>query len=247
MRFLIPVIFLFLSAGQLEAQKIQYDLRQCTLTTDDKWKIQKVAEYETAFFADVFGPRRKQTIRIRIYGEEKKFRLGQRQAVGRVISETGVYSPLKRLVVVHKWSRYLATCYHECVHAIYHHHSNVRPTWIDEGMAEYFKMAEIDSLGNITIKEHAFRKQQMKKFVSDSSFSICRTLRASHRKFHSRKETRYYTISWGIVYFLRTRHDDIFKLILYNVSAGIKSEKAIEDHYVGGMVQLEKDLVEFYK
>ncbi|HTF02810.1 MAG TPA: DUF1570 domain-containing protein, partial [Bacteroidia bacterium] len=227
--------------------RIQYDCRQCTLTTEDKWKIQKVAEYETAFFADVFGSRRRQTIRIRYYGDEKLFMKAQRRAVGRVISETGLYSPTSKQILVFKWSRFLATSYHECVHAIYHHHANIRPTWINEGMAEYFKGAVIDSAGNITIQEVPSRKTAMKKLVSDSSFSIRSTLRASHRKFHGRHENRNYTTSWGIVYFLRSQHDDIFKLILHNVSAGVKSDKAIEDHYVGGLAQLEKDLVKFYK
>lgn len=247
MRRFAAFFILFLLAGTLLSQKIHYDLRNCTLTESEKWKIQKMAEHETAFFADVLGGRRKQTIRLRIYGDEKMFMKGQRRAVGHVISETGVYSPGKRLVLVHKWTRFMATIYHEMSHAIYHHHSNVRPTWVDEGIAEYFKGGVVDSLGNITFHEVAWRKKEMKKYVSDSSFSIRKTLNASYRKFHGRNETVHYTKSWAIVYFLRTNHDEIFKLILYNVSVGIKSEKAIEDHYVGGLEQLESDLVSFYK
>src|ERR1044072_7515949 len=77
MRAVLLPFFLFIACA-LHAQRIQYDCRGCTLTVDEKHRIQKVAEYETAFFDDVFGPRRRQTIRIRYYSDEKKFRQGQR-------------------------------------------------------------------------------------------------------------------------------------------------------------------------
>jgi len=246
LRTLLLFILLFIFAG-LSAQRIQYDCRGCTLSADDKQKFRVMAEYERDYFSDVFGVQRMQTIRIRMYGDEQKFRNAQRKLVGKIISETGVYAPVPKLVLIYKWPRYLATTYHEMSHAIFHQHARWRPDWLDEGIAEYFKPAVIDSLENVTIGPHIFRLQEMRKYTTDStSFSILPTIRASHRKFHARKETRHYTISWGVVYYLRTFHDDIFSTILYKVGTGNGSEKTLEAEYPGGIKQLEKDMVRYY-
>lgn len=246
-RKILPLLLFFLLCSGLKAQRIHYDLRGCTLSVEDKARFQTVAEYETEFFAEVFGPQRTLTIRVRMYGDENKFLSGQRRLVGKVISETGFYAPVPKLVVVYKWPRYVQTTYHEMSHAIFHHHARWRPTWVDEGIAEYFKMATIDSTDNITIGHHIFRLQEMRKFVADSSsFSILPAIKSSHRKFHNRKETSHYSMSWGIVYYLRTFHDDIFRIMLYKMGTGRSSEKTIEEEYPGGIKQLERDMIRYY-
>lgn len=248
MRQLLCFLLVVCIGTGLCAQRIQYDCRSCTLSVEDKAKFQSMAEYETAFFAEVFGAQRKQTIRVRMFGDEKEFRSAQRRIVGRIISETGIYAPLTKVVLVYKWPRYMATTYHEMAHAVFHHHARFRPTWLDEGTAEYFKTAAIDSSGNVTISPHIFRVQQMKSFIADSSkFSILPTVNASYRKFHGMKESKHYSMSWGIVYFLRTQHDDVFRTILYRIGTGGKSEKTIGQEYPGGIAQLEKDLIVFYR
>lgn len=248
MRILLCFLLLTGSGLLVHAQRMQYDCRGCTLSAEDQARFQIVAEYETDYFGEIFGRQRSQTIRIRMFGDEKKFFCAQRKLIGRVISETGMYAPLPKLVMVYKWPRYLATTYHEMSHAVFHHHARFRPTWIDEGIAEYFKMASIDSMENITIAPHIFRSQQMRTAVTDSvSFSIRPTINASHRKFHKPVETSHYSISWGIVYFLRTQHDDIFAKVLYKVGTGRGSEKTLEAEYPGGIAQLERDMIRFYK
>lgn len=233
----------------LTAQKIQFHCHGWTLTEDEKAKIQAVAEYESAFFAEVFGKRQEPTIRMHFYGDEKEFIRKQRRSVTRIISETGIYNPISNKILVVKWSRFMATSYHELSHAVYHHYSHVRPDWIDEGLAEYFKSATFDSLGNITLHENSFRRKNMKKYVADSSFTIRKTISARAGKFHNNKDSiNYNSVSWGIVYFLRTQHDDIFRRILFDISRiYMRSANAIDKHYPGGVRRLEMDLVEFYK
>lgn len=247
MRNLPLFIFVFLISFAATAQKIVFDCRHCTISENDKWKIQKVAEYETAYFTEVFGPRSEQTINIRIYEDEKKFKNAQRRSVWHIISETGTYNPFTKQILVLKWSRFLGTSYHEVSHAIFHHFSNVRPTWLDEGVAEYFKNVKFDSLGNISIHQSPGRSQDMRKYVADSAFSILHTIKGSRHRFHSAENTYYYSMSWGIVYFLKTEHPAIFKSLLLDAKAGIKSEKTIEKNYVGGVKRLEKDLIEYYR
>ncbi len=247
MRILTAFLLFILLSFTAASQRINFDCRHCTISENDKWKIQKVAEYETAYFTEVFGPRNTQTIDIRIYEDEKRFKNAQRRSVWHIISETGTYNPLTRQILVLKWSRFLGTSYHEASHAIFHHFSNVRPTWLDEGMAEYFKNPSFDSLGNISIHQSPGRSQDMRKYVADSAFSIESTIRGSRRLFHSRENTYYYSMSWGIVYYLKTEHPEIFKSILQDVKKGTRSYKTIESRYAGGMKQLEQDMVQYYK
>jgi phenylpropionate dioxygenase-like ring-hydroxylating dioxygenase large terminal subunit len=196
----------------------------------------------------VFGEKRRDAkIRIKIYGEEKDFFQAQRLSVWHIISETGVYNPFWNHIIVHKWSRFLPTCFHEASHAVYNHYALFRPSWIDEGLAEYFKTATFDSLGEVHFHVNNYRRADMKKFVSDSAFTIREVLRASARKFHGKNSTFFYSTGWGIVYFLRTKHDAVFSRILLSVSRGIRSAKVIEQEYPGGVLQLEKDLVAFYR
>jgi hypothetical protein len=247
-RILFGLLLVLCSGAVIHAQRMQYDCRGCTLSVEDQNRFQVIAEYQTDYFGEIFGRQRSQTLRIRMYGDQKKFYSAQRRLIGRVISETGMYAPLPKLVLVYKWPRYVATTYHEMSHAIFHHHARWRPTWIDEGIAEYFKMAAIDSMENITILPHIYRSQQMRTAVTDSAaFSIRPTITASHRKFHRAAETSHYSISWGIVYFLRTQHDDIFARVLYKLGTGKRSEKTLEAEYPGGIAQLEKDMIRFYK
>lgn len=245
----LSVLLLILICGTGYAQKIQFHCHNWTLTEDEKAKIQKVAEYEAAYFEEVFGRWQKPTIRMHFYGDEKDFIRAQRRSVTRIISETGIYNPISNKILVVKWSRFMATSYHELSHAIYHHYSHVRPNWIDEGMAEYFKSATFDSLGNITLHENSFRRKDMKKYVTDSCFTIRNALSASSGKFHNSKDSiNYNSMSWGIVYFLCTQHDGIFRRILFDTSRlYVRSAKAIDKYYPGGVRRLEKDLVEFYR
>lgn len=244
----LQAILLLLLTTSVAAQRLEIDCYGCSLTKEDTLKISKVAAEEEKYFAGVFGEKcRDARVRIKIYGEEKDFFQAQRLSVWHIISETGVYNPFWNHIIVHKWSRFLPTCFHEASHAVYHHYALFRPTWIDEGLAEYFKTAQFDSLGNISFHANIYRLNDMKRFVSDSAFTIRDVLRASARKFHGKNSTYFYSSGWGIVYFLRTTHDDVFSRILLRVSKGVRSEKVIREEYPGGLVQLEKDLVAFYR
>ena len=248
MRFILPVLLVLCSTLRSPAQKIDIECKGCTVSTHEVEHIRKVAEFESAFFKGVFGERRKEhAISIHIYEDQKAFLRAQRRSMWHIISETGVYNPIWNTVLVHKWARYLQTCYHESSHAIYDHYAPFRPSWIDEGMAEHFKSAQFDSLENITLSGNPSRRKDMKQYVADSAFSVEKVLRASHRKFHTAGRHYYYSMSWGIVYFLRMKNDTVFKEILRRVSKGRCSVKVVDEEYPGGMEQLRKDLIEYYK
>lgn len=247
MRFSGFLLLMFVTTSAI-CQEVEIICHDCKVTDEERSNIQKVAEFETAFFKEVLGDRRrKHKLDIDVYKSDSAFIKAQRRSLWHIISETGVYNPVFNKLIVLKWSRFLPTCYHECSHAIYDHYACVRPTWADEGLAEYFKSAVFDSLGNIQLRRNEQRAKDMKIYVADSLFSIEPVLQGSHRKFHGKQQHYFYSMSWGIVYFFRTQHDDIFKRILKKISKGRCSVRVTDKEYPGGIAQLEKDLIQFYK
>lgn len=240
------LLFVFISIVS-PAQKIRYDFHDCSISADEQSRIQTVATYENAFFSDVFGTKSEPKLHIRMYADSTDFNRAQFLSVFHIISETGVYNPFYNHIIVLKWSRFIATTYHECSHAIYHHYCLLHPVWLDEGLAEYFKTATVDSAGQVTIHENAYRKSMMKKYVADSAFSLEKMLTVRQRRFHGKQHNYFYTMGWAVVYFLRTQHDDIFKKILRKSKSRRKCKRAIELEYPGGIVQLENDLRKFYR
>lgn len=248
MKQLLLFIGLFVVVIPAFAQVVKIKAHDCTVTEEEQKSIQKVAEFETAFFRETLGERRKtHKLDIDVYKSDSAFLKAQKRSLWHIISETGVYNPLFNKLIVLKWSRFLPTVYHETSHAIYDHYACIRPTWADEGLAEYFKSAIFDSLGNIQLRRNELRTKDMKAYVADSTFSVKPVLSGSHRKFHGKQQHYFYSMSWGIVYFLRTQHDDVFKRILRKISNGRCSVRVTEKEYPGGIAQLEKDLIQFYK
>lgn len=239
-------VLLFPDIGR--SQEVNIICHNCSVTDAERNSIQKVAEFESSFFKEVLGERRKKhKLEINVYNDDTSFIKAQRRSLWHIISETGCYNPIFNKLLVLKWSRFLPTVYHETSHAVYDHYACIRPTWADEGLAEYFKSATFDSSGNVVLHENSIRLKDMKSYVADSAFSVEPALRGSHREFHGKRQHYFYSMSWGIVYFLRTKHDDVFKRILKKISRGRCSVRITNREYPGGIGQLEKDMIQFYQ
>jgi hypothetical protein len=245
MHFLLrPVLLLLfvLSVNLMCAQKIRYNTQACTLSVTDKSKIQAVVEFEAAFFADVFGPKKLPTVFINVYGEKKLYNKKDPPP-----NSQGFYRPGSKTIYVLYSSEYLFTCYHESSHALFDVFAKNRPTWINEGLATYFEYAKVDTAGQVTIFAPKSRLREMRSLTQSDELHISPLLGRKHFWFHKWREHRNYTLSWGIVNYLMTLHRETFGTVLYRIGTGTDSGKAINDEYSGGIAQLEKDLVAYYK
>lgn len=241
MRFRLLFLWLLLAGNALCAQKVRYNVQACTLSVTDKSKIQSVVEFEAAYFAEVFGPKKVPALTVNVYGERKLYKKRNPPP-----GSQGFYPPGTRMVYVLYSAAYLNTCYHESSHVMFDVFAKHKPTWINEGVAEYFEFAKVDSAGTVSIYAPKWRKTAMREIVSGGELKISGLLDRKYRWFHSWRESRNYSLSWGIVYYLMTEHRDTFGTILYRIGTGTDSAKAINDAYTGGVEQLEKDLVEYY-
>lgn len=87
----------------------------------------------------------------------------------------------------------------------------------------------------------------MRALIKSGRLNIDPLLGFSYKRFHLWHENRNYSLSWGIVNYLMTMHRDTFGIILYRIGTGTDSLNAINAEYPGGVDQLEKDMVAFYK
>lgn len=205
-----------------------------------------MAHYESDFFAAIFGTKPETTVDLSFYGDSLAFRKAQRHSMLYVASESGVFNPLaNRVFVFHRWSAE-NTAFHEVSHALYHYYSWRHPVWLDEGIATYFKYVLWDSLDNPTVGRSISRTVRMKRYVSDSTFSIRRLLRCTPMHFYRNDRSRNYDISWGIVYYLQTYHAETFRKIVARSQTALQSSRAVDSEYPGGIDGLEQDLKTFY-
>lgn len=240
-------LFLFLLIPALSpAQKIRFVARKCVIPKEDQKQIQIMAEHEFAFFREVFGNTKSPAIRITIYGDFDEFMKTQRSYPRYSRSSSGYFSPARREIAVYKQAGYLQTCYHEMSHAIYHMHCNSIPTWINEGLATYFEYASVDSLGKVHRNGSPYQKRRMKSVVAGRHFSVSRLVDLSHKKFHKYREGKHYSESWGIVYFLITKHPEDFYDLMRGLGNSKKSSDVLDGIYSGGIPKLNSDLVRYY-
>lgn len=108
-RLVIPLLLLF-TAGH--AQKIRYNTQACTLSVNDKFKIQSVAEYEAGYFTEVFGTKKLPTVFVNVYGDKKLYKKKNPPSGSQGFCRSGG-------VYVLYSERYLNTCYHESSHALF--------------------------------------------------------------------------------------------------------------------------------
>ena len=238
---IFTLLFLQFSSG-IRAQKIRYNTQACTLTVTDKFKIQSVLNFESDYFKEVFGPKKHATVYINVYGDRKLYKKKDPPP-----GSQGFYRSGGKAVHVLYSSQYLHTCFHESSHAMFDVYAKNHPTWIDEGIAEYFEYSSVDTLGNVRVLESRYRKSEMKQAVKDGQLNISHLFGFSYLRFHVWREDHNYTLSWGVVNFMMKTHKKEFGTILYRIGTGVDSKKAIDDEYPGGVTQLEKDMVQHYK
>jgi hypothetical protein len=220
----------------------------CKVTKAEKASIEKMARYELAFYSEIFTIKKIPTIQVSVYGDFEKYYKKMCDIAPSIRSRTrfGFYSPSRKTVYVYKDSSFVKTCYHEINHFIFATQLSSIPTWINEGLSVYFEYAQIDTAGNITIKPWAYGKSRMKVLIKKGRYNFEWLAKATHKKFHRRRDLDHYVESWALVYFLMNKDKKYVPEIIKELKAGRKSIEAVNEVYKGGMEQLVKDVVAYY-
>lgn len=258
MRF-TNLLFIFLFFGnQLTAQSLQITYAGDPISNKDRLYIEKIIQYEIDFYSQ-FGLADTLTMKLSIF-DRREDGMAYLQELGQNPSNrmSGLYiSHRKEAVILGRENRPrkgLDIISHE----LSHHFTreilgNRPPSWLNEGLAEYFGHCEISKKGvkhTLTSYECGrIRTMYMLKEVDLPSF-----LNSDRKNFMERQLTddRYaYILSHALMTFwIEGVPLDILKSLiesLQNSKNPSSNPAQIDCIYPGGFQQFEKDFSTFYK
>lgn len=180
-------------------------------------------------------------------------------------AEGGVYMPEINEMILYKGDSVddtMETIFHEASHSIIHRLvGDNTPTWLDEGLAEYFSMAELNGQ-QIQFRKKSYplnamviwcRRQddvlhrEILSLEGLVDLSACNWYLLNDVSFSSSKQSKLYAMSWSIVYYLMSTEEGKRTIahVLHDVknhnSPNYSSTEAINRYYPGGLSRLQKN------
>ncbi len=134
---------------------------------------------------------------------------------------------------------------HEATHAINHHAYGVMPTWLNEGLAEYFEGLNFQYASHATnspSKTHMHRLRQAPLPLLADYFQLDRRV-----WYAEESKSLNYAIAWSLVYFFLSNpeRETFFKKLLNHLSEnyceGVNTLKYVNQHYAGEIDQMTID------
>ena len=264
--FIISFIFFF--CGITSAEEFNsFDSGICRFNLQD-YELPKQFERAIVFgierifdtYKDTFGFKYPDDFKVTvtIFADKENFHQYQTKQVGSVISESGYYSPQHRETVVFidktakdmltETKRMIGAVYHESSHMILMEQIPRCPTWLNEGLAEYFKgLNVIGENRRVYLNENQGKWLRywtrngfpitLKEYIS-MSYDQWMALR-------SRNTNAAYTVGYSLVYFLMSsqKTENVLKELLWDFKKhgqNANSLKTIDDCFPGGFERLDK-------
>ncbi len=189
-------------------------------------------------------------IKVVLFEEKEDFLEYQRNSIGEITSESGYFSSRNSEAVTWlqgDFKRMVAVLFHESSHMVLRDQVPWCPTWINEGLAEYFESLNLFD-GNRCICLQATRMEWCRHWVKygfpvafEPFFAMDRQ---AWKAFDKSNNNAGYTIGYSIVYFLmsNTKTKSILKEILWDFKRNrdkADSVATINKFYPGGIRKLE--------
>ena len=146
--------------------------------------------------------------RIVIYGSEAAYLAYQRQVAPLLTESSAFYNGQNNQITT--WGMredaLLQVIIHECSHAIFGGQKRWIPTWLNEGLAEYFEPMRVFGLGaEVPAQSYWLRTLRQAGYHRAASPNLTRYLNAAHQDWYTANNgdsTLSYATSWSLVYFL---------------------------------------------
>jgi hypothetical protein len=189
-------------------------------------------------------------LRIRIYDSRADFRTNM-QADSPQLKGSGYYSAKSDEIVVWRGESQAAMAgliFHEMGHWILRRSVRRVPVWLNEGLAEYVACSYMKETPWGVAAQRRRLKQCADALNSAEGPALEALLKLSYDDFHGSDETKLYSLSWSLVWFLdRTAvsNGDVLKRLVFTLRNGSRAERNSADllnrAYPGGLKQLEMD------
>jgi len=195
------------------------------------------------------GAMSKSDIDMKVFASKKDFRNYMLQETESYSDNVaGFYLPLGNKVAV-LYSRndvhVQKVALHESTHVFQYQSIGYMPSWITEGMAEYFEYLEVR--GNA--KEVSVNQGWLQYIRSNPSISAKTLMTSAHRNWKGQHASLFYGNSWALFYFMMLPENrNIMKTLIADMAKD-KCDEVPDEYYVnivnenyrGGIAQLEKD------
>jgi hypothetical protein len=139
--------------------------------------------------------------------------------------------------------------FHQFVHAVI---GGNFPTWVNEGLAEYFGDAEFTGEGYVTGVIPPRRLQRFRLWLSEGhTISIREMMQMPHEVWNARLSVVNYDQAWSMVYFLahaeNGRYQRPFNGFIRDVSRGLPWEQAWLNNFGSGTRAFEQKWLAYWK
>ena len=197
-------------------------------------------------------------VKVTIFGDEDEFLKYQKKQLGLIIPETGYYSGRYRETVVLQKKdtkktkdakEMVGTVFHEANHLMLRYNIPWCPSWVNEGLSEYFEGLNVFGKNRRVFLQNN-RSKWCKHWVKNGfPIELGEYISLSHddwTSFRRREPNAAYSIGYSLVYFMMSRSstEKVLKELLWEFKKHGKNADSIQTinkHYPGGFEKLERD------
>jgi len=266
-KILIVLLLSFVTSITTAGEVISFDSGICKFNLHD-YELAPHVERAIVFgvsrmldtYKDTFGFHYPDDFKVKvtIFSDEDEFLEYQKKQLGSIISKTGYYSGRYReTVVLQKRNtkktkdakEMVATVFHEANHLILRYNIPSCPSWVNEGLSEYFEGLNVFGENRrVYLQEN--RSKWCKHWVKNGfPIELDEYISLSHdgwMKFRSRDSNAAYTIGYSLMYFMMSRSstEKVLKELLWEFKKHGKNADSIQtinNHYSGSFEKFERN------
>jgi hypothetical protein len=239
----ILLIILF-QLQNIHAASIKINDINHALTKKETSILKTILNIEANFYNKFAHLPASATYNIRIAGKQqlKQYRILQSNSV------SGIYSVAKKEAIIKKGRHMFRTMIHESNHFLISLRLKNIPTWVNEGLAEYFETTYISHNQAYAKVHHNDQKKLQQWHKTGQTPALASVLLWKGRSWYyldykSRK------FSWGLIYFLMSTENG--KQLLSKIIRETKKHRnkssimIIQANYKGGFEAFQKDFYAF--
>ena len=249
--FLLLTFFLCINAF---SQQLAINDSEKVLSNSEKDFIENAVAYEIKFYNQIFPQDTflLTDVSFNIFKKYEQYLAYQAHVKGSAhYRSLGYYSFTEKEIVVCKekqpQGQFLKTCSHELSHFLLMQRMNT-PIWLNEGLATYFGNMKFSSK-NATHDKNKYMIARIKTMIDLRDIDLPDFVTWDHEKFGkmSFSNDNYgYAISYGIIFFLMNKNEDLTMNIIREIGKNQSTADAFDTCYTGGFAQFEKDFIVYY-
>lgn len=262
----IVLPFLFIASTATAGEVVSFDSGICKINLHN-YELTKPVERAIIFgvsrildtYRETFGFSYHDDfkVKITIFGNKDEFLKYQKERIDKIISDTGYYDSKHRETVVlnekntkktEDAKKMVGVIFHEANHLILRYHIPWVPTWVNEGLSEYFEGLNVFG-ENRRVYLQKNRSYWCKRWVKEGfPIELDEYIGLSYdewMRFRKRDPNAAYTVGYSLVYFMMSRSntEKVLKELLWEFKRHGKkadSVQIINDFYSGGFQKFER-------